>query len=72
MAVFDIVVNNSEIFFRPCTLLSIVGNLLTTRTGIEAQNLWMSVAHQILDVYVTKTDVCCLCTFRRLLSQCNY
>ncbi|KAF8806096.1 hypothetical protein BYT27DRAFT_7141632 [Phlegmacium glaucopus] len=41
----------------PVTLLSVVGNLLTTRTDIEAQSLWMSIAQQVLEVYVTTTDL---------------
>jgi neurofibromin 1 len=41
----------------PLTLLSVVSNLLTTRTDIEAQTVWMGLAHQILEVYVAKTDI---------------
>ncbi|KAF8165773.1 hypothetical protein B0H34DRAFT_794124 [Crassisporium funariophilum] len=41
----------------PVTLLSVVGNLLTTRTDLEAQRLWISIAHQVIEVYVTKVDV---------------
>ncbi|KAF9527976.1 hypothetical protein CPB83DRAFT_363170 [Crepidotus variabilis] len=35
----------------PITLLSVVGNLVSTRTDLEAQRLWMSVAHQVLSTY---------------------
>ncbi|CAA7259350.1 unnamed protein product [Cyclocybe aegerita] len=41
----------------PLTLLSVVGNLLTTRTDLEAQRLWISIAHQVIEVYVTKSDM---------------
>jgi len=47
----------AELSLRPLTLLSVVSNLLSTRTDIEAQNLWISIAQQVLEVYVTKTDV---------------
>ena len=40
---------------------SVVANLLTIRTDIQAQNLWMNMAHQLMEVYVTKSDVCSCC-----------
>jgi hypothetical protein len=40
--------------------MSSVGHLLTTRTDIDAQNLWMTIAHQALEVYAAKIDVCCV------------
>ena len=51
---------NAEIFIRPRTLLSVAGNLLTARTDMETQNLWMGIAHQVLELYI-KTDVRLLC-----------
>lgn len=69
--VFSVMFDNlnlAKMFIRPLTLLSVVSKLLTTRTDIEAQNLWMSLAHQILEMYVMKTDVgsCCVSPKRLL------
>ena len=36
---------NAEMFVGPITLTSVASNLLTTRTDIEAQNLWMGLAY---------------------------
>ncbi|KDR84288.1 hypothetical protein GALMADRAFT_87191 [Galerina marginata CBS 339.88] len=41
----------------PVTLLSVVGNLLLTRVDLDSQRLWVSIAHQVIDVYVTKSDL---------------
>ncbi|PPR04649.1 hypothetical protein CVT24_011867 [Panaeolus cyanescens] len=41
----------------PRTLISVVANLLTTRTDVEAQRLWISIAHQVMEVYVAKIDL---------------
>ncbi|KAF8883153.1 hypothetical protein CPB84DRAFT_1817082 [Gymnopilus junonius] len=41
----------------PVTLVSVVGNLFVARTDLDAQRLWISIAHQVLDVYVTKSDL---------------
>ena len=54
-------VDFAKIFIRPVTLLSVVSKLLTTRTDIESQKLWMSLAHQILETYVMKAEVCVCC-----------
>ncbi|PPQ78909.1 hypothetical protein CVT25_002369 [Psilocybe cyanescens] len=40
----------------PITLLSVSANLLTTRSDFDAQRLWISVAHQIIEAFVIKTD----------------
>jgi hypothetical protein len=42
---------------RPATLLSVVNNLLTTRLDLDAQRLWMAIAHQVLEVYSAKVEV---------------
>ncbi|KAG6857003.1 hypothetical protein H0H87_011097 [Tephrocybe sp. NHM501043] len=39
----------------PTTLFSIVMNLLHTRQDSEAERLWMSIAHQLLELYTKKT-----------------
>ena len=56
-----------KIFIRPVALLSVVSNLLTARTDTEAQNLWMALAHQILEIYIRKIDVRCCVSPKRLL-----
>ncbi|KAG6849386.1 hypothetical protein H0H93_008893 [Arthromyces matolae] len=38
----------------PPTLLSIVTNLLHTRQDLEAERLWMTIAHQLLELYTKK------------------
>ncbi|KAG6854445.1 hypothetical protein C0991_006524 [Blastosporella zonata] len=39
----------------PPTLFSIVTNLLHARQDLEAERLWMSIAHQLLELYTKKT-----------------
>ncbi|KAG6919754.1 hypothetical protein DXG01_001588 [Tephrocybe rancida] len=39
----------------PPTLFSIVTNLLHARRDLEAERLWMSIAHQLLELYTKKT-----------------
>ncbi|KAF8076811.1 hypothetical protein FPV67DRAFT_1605221 [Lyophyllum atratum] len=40
----------------PATLLSIVTNLLHARSDQEAERLWIMTAHQMVELYVRKTD----------------
>jgi neurofibromin 1 len=47
----------TDLLPRPVTLLSVVNNLLTTRLDLDAQRLWMAIAHQVLEVYTAKIDV---------------
>jgi hypothetical protein len=37
--------------------MSVVTHLLNTRTDLEAQRLWVSLAHQLVGLFVRKTDV---------------
>jgi hypothetical protein len=62
---------NTEILLNsPHNLLSSVGHFLTTRTDIDAQNLWMTIANQALEVYAAKTDVCCsLCILKTFFTK---
>ncbi|KAG5648701.1 hypothetical protein DXG03_000048 [Asterophora parasitica] len=40
----------------PATLFSIVTNLLHARGDVEAERLWIVIAHQMIELYVKKTD----------------
>ncbi|KAJ2930404.1 hypothetical protein H1R20_g6694, partial [Candolleomyces eurysporus] len=41
----------------PRTLISVGTNLLNERTDVEAQKLWISLAHHIVDAYSKKIDM---------------
>ena len=45
------------------TVLSIVSNLLSTRTDIETQRLWISVAQSVLETYAMEVDVSSLVVY---------
>ncbi|RDB19915.1 Neurofibromin [Hypsizygus marmoreus] len=40
----------------PSVLLSIVTNLLHSRSDVETERLWVAIAHQLIELYVRKTD----------------
>lgn len=46
---------------RPATLMTVSTNLLRARDNIQMQRLWVSVAIQVLDLYIVKIEVC-LCS----------
>ncbi|TFK43927.1 hypothetical protein BDQ12DRAFT_702865 [Crucibulum laeve] len=41
----------------PVTLISVASNLLSARTDLEGQRMWISICHQSLELYVRKTDM---------------
>ena len=43
--------------YSSATLLSVVTNLIHSRTDLEAQQLWIATALQILELYTRKVDV---------------
>lgn len=47
--------------------MAIVKNLLDARIDIEAQRLWITMALDLLGLYVAKVDVCDSCTAQHVL-----
>ncbi|KAF9480190.1 hypothetical protein BDN70DRAFT_931958 [Pholiota conissans] len=40
----------------PITLISVVGNLLASRASPDSQRQWITLAHQVIELYVSKSD----------------
>lgn len=55
---FDLTVNLLSSLSSPVTLMSHATNLLHARDDTEAQRLWIVIAHQLVELFVKKTDVC--------------
>lgn len=51
------VLKSQSFFHRPKTLLSVASCLLNERVELEAQQLYTSLSHQIVDLYSKKIDV---------------